>query len=63
MLRDYVEYWYKAMADDDTFLIETKRLIQVMLVELSVRYGSSKMGGLSLGVTCSMLRVGARQLV
>ena len=37
MLRDYVEYWYKAMADNDDFLIETKRLIQAMLVELSVR--------------------------
>ena len=38
LLRDFVEYWFISMADDDEFLLECRHLLQTVLVELSIRY-------------------------
>uniref|UniRef100_A0A8C1T8N0 Sorting nexin 13 n=1 Tax=Cyprinus carpio TaxID=7962 RepID=A0A8C1T8N0_CYPCA len=36
-LRDYIQYWYYTLSDDETFLLEIRQTVQNALVEFSTR--------------------------
>lgn len=36
-LRDYIQYWYYTLSDDETFLLEIRQTLQNALVQFSTR--------------------------
>lgn len=41
-LRDYIQYWYYTLSDDETFLLEIRQTVQNALVEFSTRWDTCK---------------------
>ena len=37
-LRDYIQYWYYTLSEDESFLLEIRQTLQNALVQFSTRY-------------------------
>lgn len=51
-LRDYIQYWYYTLSEDESFLLEIRQTLQNALVQFSTRY---KTNTHSLFITFSAL--------
>uniref|UniRef100_A0A3B3Z7S9 PXA domain-containing protein n=1 Tax=Periophthalmus magnuspinnatus TaxID=409849 RepID=A0A3B3Z7S9_9GOBI len=40
-LRDYIQYWYYTLSEDESFLLEIRQTLQNALVQFSTRYAHS----------------------
>lgn len=66
-LRDYIQYWYYTLSEDESFLLEIRQTLQNALVQFSTRYAShihthTRSAATSLGTTakqtlCKMNRL------
>lgn len=39
-LRDYIQYWYYTLSEDESFLLEIRQTLQNALVQFCTRYGT-----------------------